>query len=165
MNVGASSPEEPGLYFSWGNTDGHAEGSGYDFSQASYEASGANLIDTDLSLQNDMARANLGEPWRMPTKEDFQELYDNCTSVWTELNGVAGRLFTSQVNGNSIFFPAAGEYDGTTLGGRGTGGFYWASSYSSTLYAYYMNVNSSEVIPQNTNNRRNGFSVRAVAEP
>ena len=109
-----------------------------------------------------MARANLGQPWRLPTKTEFQELYDNCTCVWTTLNGVAGRLFTSNVNGNSIFFPAAGYYDGTSLGSRGSGGHYWSSSYYSATTAYGLYFDSSNVGPQNYNGRRFGFSVRAV---
>ena len=59
-------------------------------------------------------------------------------------------------------FPAAGNYDGTSLNGRGSNGNYWSSSYNSATNAYNLNFNSSEVNPQNNNNRRNGFMVRAV---
>lgn len=62
----------------------------------------------------------------------------------------------------SGFFPAAGNYDGTTLNNRGTNGNYWSSSYNSATNAYNLNFNSSTVNPQNNNNRRNGFTVRAV---
>lgn len=165
MNIGASSAWEYGIYFSWGNTDGHAEGSGYDFSQATYDESAAADIDSDLSLEQDMARANLGQPWRMPKREEWQELVDNCTSVWTTVEGVNGRLFTSNINGNSIFFPASGEYGGTTLNGRGSSGFYWSSSYNSALSAYHSFFDSSNVRPQVSNDRRYGFSVRAVFKP
>ena len=78
------------------------------------------------------------------------------------MNGVAGRLFTSNVNGNTLFFPAAGFYDGTSLNGRGSYGYFWSSTYSSATNARNLNFNSSNVNPQNNNNRRNGFSVRAV---
>ena len=161
-NIGAATPEGFGLYFSWGNAQGHAEGSGYDFSQAVYDATAAAAITANLALSQDMARANLGQPWRLPTKTEFQELYDNCTCVWTTLNGVAGRLFTSNINGNSIFFPAAGYYSGTSLDSRGSYGFYWSSSYYSASNAYYLLFNSSNVNPQGSISRRNGVSVRAV---
>ena len=62
----------------------------------------------------------------------------------------------------SGFFPAAGYFDGTTLYRRGTDGYYWSSGYYSATNAYNLNFNSSTVNPQNNNNRRNGFSVRAV---
>lgn len=60
------------------------------------------------------------------------------------------------------FFPAAGYYDGTTLNNRGSNGNYWSSSFNSATNAYNLNFNSTDVNPQNNNNRRNGFSVRAV---
>lgn len=162
MNVGASAPEQAGLYFSWGNTDGHAEGSGYDFSQAVYDATAAAAIDSNLTIEEDMARANLGQPWRLPTKEEFQELYDNCTVEWTSLNGTYGMLFTSDINGNTVFFPAAGNFNGTSLNERGESGYYWSSTYFSAIEAYNLDFNSSDANPEVYSRRRFGFSVRAV---
>ena len=161
-NIGAATPEGYGLYFSWGNPEGHAEGSGYDFSQAVYDTTPAASISANLSLSQDMARANLGQPWRLPTASEFQELYDNCTCVWTTMNGVAGRLFTSNVNGNTLFFPAAGYYGGTSLNSRGSSGYYWSSTYYSATSARNLSFNSSSVSPQGNSTRRYGFSVRAV---
>lgn len=164
-NIGADAPEGYGDYFSWGNTDAHAEGSGYDFSQAVYDTTPGAAITANLSLSQDAARANLGAPWRMPTAAEFKELYDNCTIVWTTLNGVNGRLFTSNVNGNTLFFPTAGSYNGTSLNGRGSYGLYWSSTYSSATSARSLSFNSSNVSPQYNINRRYGFSVRAVCSP
>lgn len=161
-NIGSAKPEGIGHYFSWGNTDGHATGSGYDFSQEVYETTPGAAITGNLSLSQDAARSYLGAPWRMPTAAEFQELYDNCTSVWTTLNGVNGRLFTSNVNGNTLFFPAAGYYVGTTLNGRGSSGFYWSSAYDSATNARILYFSSSGVNPQDSYYRRSGFSVRAV---
>lgn len=161
-NVGAERPSESGLYFSWGNTEGHAEGSGYSFSQAAYNTTPAAGITEDLSLNQDAARSNLGAPWRMPTADDFTELMDNCTSVWTTLNGVPGRLFTSNVNGNTIFLPAAGYYNGTTLSGRESNGYYWTSKYASETLARRFGFDSSNVQPIGSINRSFGFPVRAV---
>lgn len=162
--MGATLPESFGLYFSWGNTDGHPAGGGYNFNQETYNATPAAPISTNLSLDKDAARANLGAPWRMPTAAEFQELYDNCTCVWTTLNGVNGRLFTSNVNGNTLFFPAAGNYGGTSLNGRGSDGDYWSSTYNSATNARCLNFNSSGANPQYNGNRRLGFSMRAVQD-
>lgn len=162
MNVGAVNKEDSGLYFSWGNTEGHAEGSGYDFSQAVYDTTPGAAITGNLSLSQDAARANLGAPWRMPTAAEFQELYDSCTSVWTTVNGVNGRLFISNVNGNRIFIPAAGNYDGITISGRGERGLYWSASYESSVNAKRMGFTESNIVPQGVNNRHDGFTVRAV---
>lgn len=151
-----------GQYFSWGNTVGHNIDEEYDFSQEAYNSTPAADIATDLSLEQDAARAILGEPWRMPTATEFQELYDNCTCVWTTLNGVAGYLFTSNVNGNTLFFPASGRYDGTSLIGRGAYGNYWSSTYLSAANARRLYFYSTGVRPQDDSLRRYGFSVRAV---
>lgn len=163
-NVGASRPEEVGLYFSWGNVTGHAEGSGYNFDQTTYDATDGAALTGDISVgdQYDMAHHNMGGQWRLPRRTEFQELYDNCDSEWIAQDGMNGRRFTSRANGNSIFFPAAGYYDGTTLSFRGSLGGYWSSSYGSAAYAYGLYFSSSEVSPQDVSYRRYGFAVRAV---
>ena len=61
-----------------------------------------------------------------------------------------------------IFFPAAGDYNGSSLSGSGSGGYYWSSSWYSSSIGYYLYFNSGNVDPQNYNNRYYGFSVRAV---
>jgi hypothetical protein len=163
-NVGASTPYEDGLYFSWGNVIGHAEGSGYDFSDAVYaETPGAALTgNIPVNGTYDLARHNMGAPCRLPTVGEFQELNSNCDSEWTDEDGVAGRRFTSRINGNSIFFPASGDYNGPTLNNRGSSGSYWSSSYNSATNAYLLSFNSSNVSPAYDYSRRCGFTARAV---
>jgi uncharacterized protein (TIGR02145 family) len=158
-----------GTYVSWGNIIGHNEGEGYDFSDANYNSTpghsvAANIPSNDAA--HDIALATLGSPWHLPTKEDFQELYDNTDSEWVaDYNGtgVAGRKFMKKSDHSVyVFFPASGGYNGTSLNGRGTNGYYWSSSFYSTTYAYDLNFNSSSVNPQNDNGRRFGFTVRPV---
>lgn len=163
-NVGAATPEAVGLYFSWGNPTGHAEGSGYDFSQATYETTDGNGLTGDIAVGDtyDMARHNMGSPWRLPTMAEFVELNANCDVVWIEQNGMPGRRFTSRINGNSIFFPAAGYYYGTSLDYRGTSGRYWSSTWYSATGARLLGFDASGVGPQYDFERRYGFSVRAV---
>lgn len=81
-NVGASSPEQAGLYFAWGETTGYtaeqvARGERL-FFQGTY---GARYIEDNLTLEQDAAHVNLGGDWRMPTKAEFQELIDNCDAA------------------------------------------------------------------------------------
>ena len=163
-NIGATTPYEHGLYFSWGNVEGHAEGSGYDFSDAVYaETPGAALTgNIPTNGTYDLARHNMGAPCRLPTVGEFQELNNNCDSEWTDEDGVAGRRFTSRINGNSIFFPASGYYNGTSLSGRGTNGLYWSSSYISATTAYNLYFYSGGVNPASSSYRRYGFTARAV---
>jgi hypothetical protein len=98
----------------------------------------------------------------MPTVGEFQELNAQCDSEWTDEDGVAGRRFTSRINGNSIFFPASGYRYGTGLSSRGTGGFYWSASLLSQAHGYRLSFDSTGVNPAYGNGRFGGFSVRAV---
>lgn len=164
-NIGAEEASDLGLYFSWGNIEGHRNGEGYNFSQDVYNETPAANIATDLSLDQDAAKAYLGDPWRMPSDTEFQELYDNCSTVWTTLNGVPGILFTSNVNGNKLFFPAAGYCGSTSLYGLGSVGKYWSSSYYSAVYAHVLGFDSLSVTTQGYYDRRIGLPVRAVLQP
>lgn len=161
-NLGATLPESYGLYFSWGNTDGHPAGAGYDFSQEVYDATPAAAISADLSLEQDAARVNLGAPWRLPAAVEFQELNTYCDSVWTSINGVNGRLFTSRRNGNTLFFPAAGYYVGTIRATLGASGYYWSSTHYNAANARDLDFTSSNINPQDSFERRCGFPIRPV---
>ena len=160
-NIGALNPEDTGLYFSWGNTVGHEAGKDYDF-EDDYDNTPGSDLKEDIDLEHDAARVNLGEPWKMPTKEQFKELVDNCESEVTTINGYLGRCFTSKINGNSIFMPFAGYIGGTSLIHRGSSGYYWSSSLGSQADGCHLYFNSGGVYPARDSRRFNGFSVRAV---
>jgi hypothetical protein len=166
-NVGASTPYEDGLYFSWGNVEGHTGDDGYDFGTSNdgpyAQTPGAALTgNIPTNGTYDAARHNMGAPCRMPTVGEFQELNSNCTSEWTDEDGVTGRRFTSNINGNSIFFPASGSRNGTGLNYRGSYGHYWSASLNSSAYGYSLDFSSGGVYPAYNYNRFYGFSVRAV---
>ena len=119
---------------------------------------------TTLLPEDDAAAANWGGNWRMPTKEEFQELYNNTTVTWTQQNGVNGRLFTAS-NGNSLFLPAAGNRWDGELYLAGDIGDYWSSSLT-TGYpdnAWYFGFGSGSTGVYSTH-RYGGLSVRAVRE-
>ena len=166
-NVGAASPYDDGLYFSWGNITGHTGTDGYDFGTSNdgpYASTPGAALTGDIPAGNDYdaARHNMGAPWRMPTVGEFQELNANCDSEWTDEDGVSGRRFTSRINGNSIFFPASGSRIGAGLYDRGSDGLYWSSLLHSSPNGYYLVFNSGGVYPAYNSGRFNGFSVRAV---
>ena len=166
-NVGASTPYEDGLYFSWGNVTGHTGDDGYDFGTSNdgpYASTpGASLTgNIPTNGTYDPARHNMGAPCRMPTVGEFQELNAQCDSEWTDEDGVAGRRFTSRINGNSIFFPASGYRYGAGLSNRGSVGNYWSASLGSQAYGYNLSFSSTGVDPANGGFRFFGFSVRAV---
>ena len=166
-NVGAATPYEDGLYFSWGNVTGHTGTDGYDFGTSNdgpYASTPGAALTGNIPTNGtyDAARHNMGAPCRMPTVGEFQELNAQCDSEWTDEDGVAGRRFTSRINGNSIFFPASGDRYGTGLFSRGTYGYYWSSSLNSQTDGYYLNFYSGGVNPAYNNYRFIGCSVRAV---
>ncbi len=140
-NVGADSPEEYGDYFAWGETQPKSDysWSTYQYcmgsstrltkycNNSSYGYNGYTDNLTTLQPGDDAATANWGSGWRMPTKEECQELVDNTTFTFTTQNGVYGGLFTA-TNGNSLFLPRAGQRYGTSLENAGWYGSYWSSS-------------------------------------
>ena len=153
-NVGAKTPTDFGNYFRWGEVV-DARGMG-------------NYLNYDYSKPfEDAATYHMGGAWRMPTTEEFKELYDNTTNKWVEDyqgTGVIGRLFTSNVNGQTLFFPAAGYYFDSSCRYVGSRSYVWSSSVNtSNPYAVHnLYFNSSAVYPQYDYNRRDGFSVRGV---
>ena len=135
-NVGASKPEDYGNYYAWGET---ATKSVYteENSRTLYKT----MSDISGNATYDAARANWGGSWRMPTKAEIEELLNNCTWTWTTQNGVNGMRVTGP-NGNSIFLPATGYYQGSS---RYSGsGYYWSSTpyESATSPAYFLYFNS-----------------------
>ena len=135
-NVGAESPEQCGVRFAWGETSPKTYYSEYNYKHmktfpaenmwwyCKYAKKADNLMGgsftdgkTRLEPEDDAARTNWGGKWRMPTKEEFAELYQKCE--WTEdtVNGVAGYRVTSKVPGytsKSIFLPfTPGPKEGT----------------------------------------------------
>ena len=161
-NVGAASPEEPGLYFSWGNTRGIEFGKVCDFSDDGYRDTEGAELECDIDEGHDAATVNMGAPWRMPTEEDFVELDKYCNREWVEQNGYYGMRFTSNVNGNSIFFAASGNGDGSSWNYRGSFGYYWSASFYSARYVRNLYFDSGGVYPQSNDYRYDGFAVRAV---
>lgn len=114
-NVESSSPEGYGGYYAWGETE---EKSDYDrYTYKYYNDITGYIINIGSNIsgtQYDVAHVKWGGSWRMPTKDEIEELVNNCTWKWTTYNGVNGQLVTAP-NGNSIFLPAAGNRLGTDL--------------------------------------------------
>ena len=92
----------------------------------------------------------------LPTKEQWEELKDNCQWTWN------GREHTVTGNGHSIVLPAAG-YRGCSgdVYGVGSDGFYWSSTPNSSDWAWYLNFLSSNVFMEYSD-RCYGGSVRLV---
>ena len=164
-NVGADKPEAYGGYYAWGETE---EKEVYDTSTYKYYQNGSYVnIGIDISgTEYDVAHVKWDGNWCMPYKSEIYELVNYCTSEWTTHNGINGRKFTSNINGNSIFLPAAGINWYGELSSVGSYGHYWSSmqnSSSSQSYgAYYLNFGSKNITWADYYDRDFGQSVRPV---
>lgn len=112
----------------------------------------------------DEAKKISNSNWRVPTREEMNELLENCDYKWTTQNGVNGGLFTSKKNGNSIFLPAAGRRHGSDVYFVGYCGYNWSSSSYHFEYGdhliYYYSDNANVTVDA----RDYGFSVRLVQD-
>jgi len=180
MNIGASWPEQYGNYYAWAETEAKDA-----YTSENYRYSTTQNLGNDYSVSGtdmDAAHINMGNVWRLPTKEEAQELLDNCTWTWVLENGVNGyRVMGS--NGNYIFLPAAGfryeedlysaetgaAYATSTSGGDGSEyanslSFCWSRRgvYAGTSYEPFRSYS----IPYYYSSLRYmGKPVRAVASP
>lgn len=171
-NVGATKPEEYGLYFAWGETLPKEEyhWSNYKWCNDGYAedlTKYCSMVDekTHLDSEDDAATVNMGDNWRLPTIEEQQELIDECTWTWTTLNGVEGYNVEGP-SGNSIFLPTAGYMYGGGLENVDRVGAYWSNSldleYQKNAYNIYF---SSDYEGRDYNYTRFcGFPVRGVCK-
>ncbi|MBO4772996.1 MAG: TIR domain-containing protein [Bacteroidales bacterium] len=177
-NIGANSPEEYGKYFAWGETQPkddyswstykYAKGDFANLTKYCYDERCGNNGFTDsldeLLPSDDAATANWGSDWRMPSWQQFKDLYARCK--WKKrMSGK--KLLGYDVkgpNGNSIFLPAAGWFEETSHKYASENGSYWSSSLSADYPSggHILDFNSDNVDPDNWNGRRCGGSVRPV---
>ena len=175
-NVGAASPEGYGDYFAWGETQPKDiySLSNYQYSSGSHgklskycndARYGDNGFTDDLIVllpEDDAAVANWGDDWRMPTREEWNELLNHTTHTLTTQNGVNGRLFTAS-NGASLFLPAAGYYWGNTFCDEGSCE-YWSNMLDTEepYDAWLLYISYSNYYCVGSTLRFHGQSVRAV---
>lgn len=158
-NVGATKPEEFGHYFAWGETETKEE---YNWNTYKYTNDGGKTFTkyntnskygevdnkTTLDAEDDAATQKWeANGWKMPTKNDINELRNENNCTWTKqtINGVIGFIVTSTKNKNSIFLPLGGYYDGIKKISEGSSGCYWSSSLntSSVWTAHNMVIDNS----------------------
>ncbi|MGM9818693.1 MAG: hypothetical protein ACI30B_06915 [Paludibacteraceae bacterium] len=175
-NVGATAPEGYGDYFAWGEIEPkttydwstYKYGSDYDeltkyCTDSDYGKDGFADYKTILDPEDDAAAVNWGGAWRMPTEAEWEELRTKCTWTWTTHNGMKGYMVKSNINGNSIFLPAAGYRYDVDLRNSGYYGFYWSSSLNTVRpgYAWFVDFYSG-LVGRLSYDRYFGRSVRPV---
>lgn len=167
MNVGASSPTEVGDKFAWGETEPKTEFTIDNYSRVlyqKYEPYSDPSYDnpTHLEIRDDAANAKWGGQWRMPTRNEVEELTANCTIT----KGEAGLTLTSDINGKSIFFPFNDayyyfetiEYPASCI---------WTNSHDGKLGIYFFTFPAvyENIYTTDSYNIYYGMSVRAIYDP
>ena len=173
-NVGANAPEELGNKYAWGEVTTkyrydesvykwYEEGKG---TYIKYQVGDEFYVGNDkvpdnktiLDLEDDAAFVNMGGQWRMPTVSECNELQNNCDVTETTINNVSGYLYTSKINGKSIFFPRTGVSASSRV---------WTSSLNLTerkrckeAYGYSFSIYAGS----NTGERYYGDYIRAVLQ-
>ena len=199
-NVGASNPQEYGNYYAWGEVKPKST---YNWRTYKYSSSNGQLTKYNiesrygkngfadgkmvLEIKDDATHVNWGGKWWMPTREQQDELCEQCYWVWTESydgSGVKGYIVykakseadkgkyvykgktpssSYSLSDAHIFLPAAGYRGNGSLYGAGSYGLYWSSSLNTDYPDDAWNVYFGSVYVYGINGHRYyGQSVRAV---
>ena len=131
-NVGATSPEEYGGYYAWGEIEEKTYYGTNNYKYSTLSNDGywtGSYIGADISgTQYDVAYVQWGEGARMPRITEFEELINNCTYQHTTYKNIVGVWFTGP-NGNKLFVPMAGSRFWDEYESQGYDGLYWTSNY------------------------------------
>jgi hypothetical protein len=166
-NVGAETPQDNGLYFSWGNVDGHAVDEngnttdGYSFDGSTYyDTPGGQYTGSTLDAEHDAATVNMDSNWRMPTVDEITELIQNTDHYYIDLMGnmvpesqldYSSKLrsicfvkqseeFNYNNRSNFIEIPFAGYCNNSVLANDGWCGCVWSNSptnYTSMMAIFF----------------------------
>lgn len=96
MNIGADKETDSGLYFQWGSINGHTPNDGYDHSWDTTPWGKTTPPMNILDAEHDAATSIMGSNWRIPDREDFEELCNNTNNYQTTINGVEAFIFRNK---------------------------------------------------------------------
>ena len=155
-NVGAEKPFQGGYIYGWGETEPRKEGEAFDYWFYTFPNEYIDIGQNISGTIYDAARQEWGGDWRMPTKEEMEELMNECTWNWVRIGSECGYAITGP-NGNQIVLPATGYYHNTgsyTNTYRYSGG-YWISNLRYEWSAWYLSIygyyNIFDVLSSNKN--------------
>lgn len=180
-NVGASDPGEYGEYYAWGEIkekEDYTWGN-YKWCFGSKETLAKYCLNDyygiydgkrELEPEDDVAHVKWGGGWRMPTRDEMEELYNECSWEWEWFrligpNGGSCGYRVTGPNGNSIFLPAAGYRNNYGLSNVGLYGLYWSSSLlfgGPDAYGFCFSSNNNNV--NNGSERYEGKTIRPVCD-
>ena len=188
----AASETAYGDYYAWGATEPWYtaitettvsawktdKSGGYTFSNAKFYTSGSpeysnltyskyNESNKELELTDDAAHQKLGGDWQIPTKDIWTAFIAGTNNYYSSTDHI-GMRFTSKTNGNSIFLPCSGNFDGVVCNNVDVWGLYWSNTSYNNTNTYLLTINSSGVNKKNESesyeyeSRFYGFTIRPV---
>ncbi len=180
FNVGATKSSEYGNFYAYGEIEPKEEYTleNYQWYYPDYDEWDCDewekyfkLGATFTGTNYDVAHVKWGDQWRVPTKDEWDELIGGCSWQWTAVDGVAGMMGTSTVNGNQIFLPAAGNMVDADHTHDQTGCFFWSSTeyiqddISEECRNYRANLDNTYQSCDGYDYPEVGFSIRPVYGP
>ena len=124
MNIGAANETDVGLYFQWGDTQGYTADQVGEIKQFTWEdykyATDAQSMvkmtkynNTDgktvLDPEDDAVTAAWGSKWRLPSREEIEDLRDSTDAEFVEINGVNCLKLTDLSDDSKVLiFPCSG---------------------------------------------------------
>ena len=165
INVGAMSESDPGSFFAWGETKTKDS---YSIFGYPYHMSGDKNPPAVLTADVDAATVNLGSPWRMPTKDEYEELLSSCSWEKATVGGRDGWKATH--NDKSVFFPMGGYRDDNNLLYNGEKGHFYSATHdhgpkaneTNYCFVYIFNIDGNECRVHGGASGHVGRNVRAV---
>jgi len=176
-NVGAEKPCNRGSFYAWGEVSTKSS-----YTRATYKYNNSNklvkyctdsnygIVDNKQKLEScdDAASISWGSEWKIPTKEQWEELKNNCKWAWVTIDNVSGYMVTSNITGKAIFLPVTGYYPGEKLMHTEMG-LYWTSTlypsvWNNSYFAAYRFDISNDNYSIGRDSRSNGRPIRAVCK-
>ena len=175
-NVGASKPNEPGLYFQWGDTVGYTKdqiGKDKQFTWADYKWNPSGDGETftkyknpgdKLELKDDAAHVYMGGSWHIPSPEQIQELIYNTFQGRVMMERIGGNLFVSLKDmSKELCFPAVGHAENGSIRGYNGHSISWSSALSTHTTDFGQFLSDSDTSTYlSSYSRCYGFTIRGV---
>ena len=147
-NVGASSPEEYGGYYAWGEIEekeSYSENNYKWYSNSAYTKYNSTDGKTTLDLEDDVVHVVMGGRWQLPTQAQILELENAFTDtpIIETINNKSVMKITSKYNGNVVLFPISGYKSGSSLNLDETNGYIWSNTKDTDTKCYSARIRNS----------------------
>ena len=135
-NIGAKKEDYYGDYIAFARPTADQIDADTDYMLSYYKALNLKAEENISGTHLDAAKSIWGSQWRLPSKEEFQELIDNCNleKSYSQSYERYWIKFVSKINGKSIVLPCPGWYTyENDVQEDGVRGYYWSGDVASVV--------------------------------